>query len=293
LNWWYFVLGAVMFAVFLFAFRVLSWWRILDGFGHRLPLAPATRIWSISELARYLPGMIWQVVGRVLLIKPYGVNASVCSTSQILELTIFLLANLLVALACLVWLGIKLEPRLRPLLLGALALVPVLLVFLHPKVFYGIFDRVMRRLGKPVIEQRLKKRQLFGLGVWAILGLLWQSLAIWAVVHDPLQLQFTKWWVVAGSYCLAWCAGFLAFWAPGGLGVREAVFMMAMGAALPSPVRHQFADHVVLAGFLAFLAVLLRLWVTTGELLLAAVAYALDSKRRGRVEMCEIEPSHA
>jgi len=128
----YFALGAVMFPVFLFAFRVLSWWRILDGFGHRLPLAPATRIWSISELARYLPGMIWQVVGRVLLIKPYGVNASVCSTSQILELTIFLLANLLVALACLVWLGIKLEPKLRPLLWGALALVPVLLVFLHP-----------------------------------------------------------------------------------------------------------------------------------------------------------------
>ena len=24
----------------------------------------ATRIWSISELARYLPGAIWQVLGR-------------------------------------------------------------------------------------------------------------------------------------------------------------------------------------------------------------------------------------
>src|SRR6266850_3054771 len=164
LNWWYFALGAVMFAMFLFMFRALSWWWILTKIDHRLPLAPATRIWSISELARYLPGMIWPVVGRVFLIKPYCVSGSVCSTSQILELTIFLLANLLVALACLVWLGIKLEPRLRPLLLGALALVPVLLVFLHPRVFYCIFDWVMLKLKKPAVEHRLRKRELFGLG---------------------------------------------------------------------------------------------------------------------------------
>jgi hypothetical protein len=285
MNWGYFALGAVMFAVFLFAFRVLSWWWILAKFGHRLPLAPATRIWSISELARYLPGMIWQVVGRVILIKPYGVSGSVCSTSQVLELTIFLLANLLVALACLVWLGIKTDRQLRPYLYAAMALVPLLLVFLHPRVFYGIFDWVMRKLRKPVIEQHLRKRQLFGLGIWAILGLLWQSLAMWMVIHGPLQLQFTKWWVVAGAYCLAWSAGFVAFWAPGGLGVREAVFMMAMHVALPAPVRASFADTVVLNGFLAFLAVLLRLWVTSGELMLASVAYTIDHKREGTLKV--------
>src|SRR5438445_5596195 len=33
LNWWYFALGAVMFAMFLLVFRVLSWWWILIKFG--------------------------------------------------------------------------------------------------------------------------------------------------------------------------------------------------------------------------------------------------------------------
>ena len=74
---------------------------------YRVPLAPAVRIWSTSELARYLPGVIWQVVGRIYLVKPYGVRGSHCSASQVLELVIFLLANMLVAVACLVWLGIK------------------------------------------------------------------------------------------------------------------------------------------------------------------------------------------
>jgi hypothetical protein len=284
LNWWYFALGVVMFAMFLFVFRVLSWWWILAKFGHPLPKAPVMRIWSISELARYLPGMIWQVVGRVFLIKPYGVNPSVCSTSQVLEVTIFLLANLLVSLTCLIWLGIKTDRQLRPYFYAVMALVPLLLVFLHPRVFYGIFDWVMLKLKTPVIEQRLRKRELLGLGLWAIVGLLWQSLAMWMVIHGPLQLQFTKWWVIAGAYCLAWSAGFLAFWAPGGLGVREFVFMLAMQVALPAPVRAQFADPAILTAFLAFLAVLLRLWVTSGELLLAAIGYALDHKREGTVK---------
>ncbi|HEX4797475.1 MAG TPA: hypothetical protein VH370_27020, partial [Humisphaera sp.] len=101
IHWDRLVLASVMFAIFLFVFRAMAWRRILIGFGHRLPIAPTTRIWSTSELARYLPGVIWQVAGRVFLARPYGVSSGVCSTSQILELILFLLANLLVAMTCL------------------------------------------------------------------------------------------------------------------------------------------------------------------------------------------------
>src|SRR5581483_1821637 len=71
-----FVVAAAMFATFLFVFRVLSWRAILKCFGHRLPVAASTRIWSTSELARYIPGAIWQVVGRGYLAKPYGVSGA-------------------------------------------------------------------------------------------------------------------------------------------------------------------------------------------------------------------------
>ena len=101
-------------------------------------------------------------------------------------------------------------------------------------------------------------------------------MAIWLVTAGPLGLKLAKWWVVAGAYCLAWCAGFLAVWAPGGLAVREAVFVAAMQIALPAPVRAQFADPNVLLGFLAFLSVLLRVWATIGELTLAAAGYIAD-----------------
>jgi uncharacterized membrane protein YbhN (UPF0104 family) len=278
-NWWRVLAASVMFASFLFVFRTLVWRRILAQLGHKLPVAAATRIWSTSELARYLPGVIWQVVGRQYLARPYGVRGSVTGTSQILELCIFLLANLMVAVGCLLFLGLRrFDGAARYWLIVATALVPFMLVLVHPKVFYGIVNRVLARLGKPTLA-RQRSHELLGMLVWTILGLLWQGLAIYVVVFRLLDLPLAKWWVVTGAYCLAWCAGFLAVWAPGGLGVREAVFIAAMEFALPLAVRaEQLGDLEQKRLFLIFLSVLLRIWATVGELILASVAYAVDWK---------------
>jgi uncharacterized membrane protein YbhN (UPF0104 family) len=272
-----FVLAAGMFAVFLFVFRVISWRRIIKGFGHRLPMAAATRIWTLSELARYLPGSVWQVVGRAYLVKPYGVNGSISSTAQILELTMFLLANVLFAVACFLFLGTKkLGEAARPWLFGAMFLVPLLAVLLHPRIFYGIANRILARLGKPAITQRLRGKKLVALLAWAVIGLLWQSIAVWILLEQPLHLRWEKWWMVGGAYSLAWCAGFLAVWAPGGLAVREVVFMAALLVALPTPIRSQFESRASLAGMLAFLSLLLRLWTIVGELMLTIIGAAAD-----------------
>lgn len=295
ISWGRFFVASAMFSVFLFAFRATLWRWILLSFGARLPVAAATRIWSLSELARYLPGVIWQVLGRMYLVKPYGIRGSVCSTSQILELAIFLLANMLLALACLVWFGIKsFGGPAQVWLYGAMALVPVLTFLLHPSVLYSLINRAMTRLGKPAVTERLGFKELIGLLVWSVLGLLWQSLAIWFLVSGPLNLPPTKWWVVAGAYALAWCAGFLAFWAPGGIGVRELVFMAAMQVALPPAVRNRFqADPAALTGFLAFLSVLLRLWTIAGELMLAGIAYAADYRGAPRPATTPVAPPAA
>lgn len=272
-----FFIAAAMFSIFLFVFRVTTWRWILRGFGYRVPVAAATRIWSTSELARFVPGVIWQVVGRVYLVKPYGVRGSVCTTSQILELAIFLLANVLLAVSCLVWLGVRsFDETARPWLFGALALVPLLIFLLHPKVLYRMTNFIMGRLGKPSIRDRMGFRILSGLTLWTVLGLVWQGLAIWFLVSEPLELPLRKWWVVAGAYSLAWCAGFLSVFSPGGLGVRELVFMAAMRIALPPWVAEQVGNEAALAGLLAFLSVLLRLWATSGELIVTGLAYAAD-----------------
>jgi glycosyltransferase 2 family protein len=268
--------AVLMFSIFLFAFRSLAWRHILASLGYRLPIRVTTRIWSHSELTRYVPGSVLQMISRVYLIKPYGIRGSVCTVSQILELSIFLLANLILAVACLLYFGIKqIQGPARFWLIASSALVPILALALHPRIFYPVADTIMRYLGKPPLTRHVSFRSLVGTLAWNFIGLLWQSIAVFLITRDALQLKHDWWWIIAGAYSLAWCAGFLAFWAPGGIGVRELVFVTAMQLALPNAVRQNLQPQT-LAVFLASLSILLRLWTTTGELLLATVAWFAD-----------------
>ena len=75
---------------------------------------------------------------------------------------------------------------------------------------------------------------------------------------------------IAGAYCLAWTAGFLAITNPGGLGVREFVFTTASGAVLPRVIKDMFPSREILNVLLLSIGILLRLWTIAGELILPA-----------------------
>jgi uncharacterized membrane protein YbhN (UPF0104 family) len=273
---WRLIEAIALFAVFLLVFRVLSWRWILSGMGHRLPLKVSARIWSASEFARYLPGGIWQMVGRIWLCRPYGVGAGTCSASQILELAVFLLANILLGGGCLIWFGWKLHPDIRRWLVILICLLPALLILLHPRIFYALTDFILDLFSKPPITRRLGGWDLVGLTLWNIVGLLWQSVAIWLIVAGPLGLKLAWWWMVAGAYCLAWCAGFLSFFSPAGIGVREFIFVMVLKALLPQSVKNHFPDSTALGALLAFLSIVLRLWAMGGELLVLLITHVVD-----------------
>lgn len=272
-----FGVAVLIFVAFLFGFRAVSWWTLLKGLGRDVPLAPTVRIWSTSELARYLPGVIWQVVGRMYLIKPYGVSGSVCSTSQVLELIVFMLANIIMAIGCLLWFGFKeIHGDARWWLIVAIGLLPTLGFLLHPSVFYALMNRIIGRFKRPPIETRVPGKTLVGLLAWNMIGLCVMSLGIWLIVHVPFELPIGKWWIVCGAYCLAWTAGFLAVWASAGFGVREWVFMLVIVVILPDTLKAHFATHETLRDFAGIVAVILRFWTMIGELILTLLAYGFD-----------------
>jgi glycosyltransferase 2 family protein len=274
-NWLHFTVAAVLFAAFLFIFRVLVWRRIISGLGYSLSLPTATRIWSFSELARYLPGGVWQFLGRAYLTRPHGISASVSSASQLLELAIFMLANILTGLICLVAAGVnRIPPGQRHWVILALFLAPTLLFLLHPSVFYGLLNRILKKLDRPLLERRLPKRALGKMLAWNIIGLIWQSFAVWILTYSVLGLPISAWYILAGSYCLAWTVGFSAgFLSPAGMGIREFVFITTLQFLLPlNLVQPEIRNAELLPAFLGFLGILLRLWAIAGELMMAGAA---------------------
>ncbi|MET0411877.1 MAG: hypothetical protein ABW217_11310, partial [Polyangiaceae bacterium] len=102
----------------------------------------------------------------------------------------------------------------------------------------------------------LLKAALVQMAGWAPYLMAWHLLAL---AFPPLANEALV--MLAASYSLAWAAGFIAFVTPGGLGVREAVFLLlgSLGAAREP---------------LAFLTVFARLWGLGGDVLAWGVATA-------------------
>jgi hypothetical protein len=260
----------------LYAFRSVTWWAILRVAGTRLPLTTTTRIWGTSELSRYLPGLIWHVLGRSFLCRPYGVGPSLCAASQVVELTVVFLAHLIVGLECIIWFGFdRVDGAGRWWLLALAVLVPMLAILVHPGAIRSVATRVLRTLGRPPMEIATRGRVLLLLLGWNVIGVIILSFAIWTMIGTPLRLSMENWWIPAGAYALAWCAGFLAFWAPGGLGVREFIFAALLASMLPAEVKANYGP-VALHAITGAMAIMLRVWSMAAEVIVALTANAMD-----------------
>jgi uncharacterized membrane protein YbhN (UPF0104 family) len=123
----------------------------------------------------------------------------------------------------------------------------------------------MRRRGQDIPNLHIRRRDLVALlpgyvAVWLIYG---GSVYLLTASVYPVSLDALP--TLTGMYALAWVLGFLSFITPSGLGVREGILSYMLSFVVPVPVA-------------MLLALLLRVWMTAGELLSTAGAVWLKPK---------------
>ena len=64
----------------------VAWWWTLALTGERLPFRQGVGMWLQSQLARYLPGGVWDMTARVVMGRQAGVSARSTSASLVLEM---------------------------------------------------------------------------------------------------------------------------------------------------------------------------------------------------------------
>ena len=219
-----------------------AWHAILKAARAR-PLAPAhsMRIHASAQLAKYVPGNVFHLVGRHILHRAAGMDDRRLAAAALVEVLLMLAAALLVATACL-----AIEPppgseQWRWLLL------PV--GFAAALVGLGIARKLARGEIAPFAIAFALHLAFFTM-MGAVLA------AILAILGQPWSLS------VAGGGIAAWIAGFVTPGAPGGLGVREAVMVLAGG--------HVARPDVLIVG-----AGLFRLVTFGGDLVCFAAGWLL------------------
>ena len=258
---WLLLAGAGL-ALF-YAIQCEAWLLILRALGEDIDPRAARSIWGRSLIARYVPTNALMVVTKVVMAERRGVSKRACLASIVYEAG-FAIATAVMAGAYFV---ITL-PRLadQPARYAVLALVPLALVVLHPRVFHPLANFALRKLGRASLPATLPLTRVLQLVAvyaagWLAVGL---ALAGFAASLHPLDAEDVAY--AAAAYPVAFCVAVLTFVVPGGLGTRDAALAISLAAVLPGPVATAIA-----VGF--------RIFQTAIELVYVAALTALG---RGR-----------
>lgn len=241
-----FLLGCAALAAYYLVF-VFGWMRILADWDIHISYPAALRAEMVSMLAKYVPGGVWTPAARVVAARRAGVNdAALVTVSILVEAGISAVAGVVVFVVSLAWVK-GVDAPIAPLVVFAV----VVTVLLHPRIFCPLGSRVLRKLGHrslpPLRTSTMGFLLLFYCGTWVIGGTaLWLLLRAVGAHPGAESIVF-----LGGVAAVGAIVAVLAFFAPSGLGPREATMyglMLAItstGAALGATVLNRVAITVV------------------------------------------------
>lgn len=180
----------------------LAWHAILAALGVSVARRWAIRTYATSQLAKYVPGNVFQFAGRQAIGAAAGLPNWPLAKSTGLELGLIALAGASFATLVL--------PAVSPTIGGGWGAALFLAAAL-----------VLIGLGGRLGGTRIAEAMVAHLAFLTISGGVF--VATLALVDGMLAPE--RWSLVLGSYVIAWLAGLLTPGAPAGLGVREAVLI--------------------------------------------------------------------
>jgi hypothetical protein len=250
----------------MYALLIAAWRRMLAGWGRGLDPWAAARIWTVSSLGKYLPGKVWAVAGMAVMAQQAGIGAGPAPGSAVI------LQMLAIGTGAAV-VGLTGWGALRAAYPGAAIGLAVLLsasiagigLLLWP----GFVNRVLR-IAAPGADPVTPPVAAVAFGILAnVAAWVGYGLALWLLARGLLPRAGLDLLPAIAVFTASYLAGFLALFAPGGIGVREGVFILM----LQGPIG---------IGAASALAIASRLLLTVTELG-AAVPFLMFPRGRPRV----------
>ena len=257
-------------AAFAVAYLVLiqTWRSILAAWDRQLSFVDAARIWTVSNLGRYVPGKLWQIAAMGVMAQKAGVSPVAATGSAVLNTVVNIAAGFVVVMAT-GWRLLAVPYAGAPGIAVAIIVAAVVGLMIVPWATPQALRFAERVTGRSIAVGSPPPRAL----AYAVAG----NIVGWVLYGLALQfLTRSLYGATAGSlsdyvavYTLSYLVGYLVLLAPAGVGVREASMISLMPAAM-----------LVSAGQAAVLAVASRLVLTVLDILPGLAFLGRDRLRR-------------
>ena len=226
----------LMFLVMLFIFpeAAFAWHVILKKLKTPRNLRRTIYIWITSNTGRYIPGIVWQYIGRVELGTAVAkIPRRVGAISVILEALFALFAALLVSFLTIPSFFLE---RLNNLFW----IIPVIFISLftfQPKILGRVLTLIswITKREIPKIEFKLNFSTVAVLIFLYGVNLMLNGFALFLLTQafGVIDFDIKKLFLFSGFYSLSWILGYLTLVAPAGLGVTEVSLAFLLSSQVP------------------------------------------------------------
>ena len=234
-----------------YAFLVFIWGAVLKALGYSVPFNEAWIIYFIGNLGRYIPGKLWTIAGVAYMAGKSGIPRVVAGTSAVCAQAYSILSSFVFLILFLIFKGTYTE---RFQVLWVLPLPAVLVpVFMIPRNLERSLNFLLKKLGRAPITIKYKtptaiRITFLYLCSWLIFGGAFRLFISAVTGGTVINLLY-----LAGAYAVAYILGYVAFFAPGGIGVREGILTVLLTGYVPP-------------GVAAVIAISVRLMITFVEI---------------------------
>jgi uncharacterized membrane protein YbhN (UPF0104 family) len=215
-------------------------------------------IYNITQLGKYIPGSIWQFVGRISIYREANISNGKIRDTLLLETFWVVFSAFFIGVCLILLVQHELiyqlleqlpKPLTQPVTLFTIAGLLLLLVVV---------------LRKPL--SHYAQRFMFSFNSILVVGILWTCLgfSFWITLL-PFTNHDISFIYIVGLYALSYALGFVVPFAPAGIGIREAVLVMGL---LP------FLD----TGTAIVLATINRLFYIVSEIVLVLVSSFISGR---------------
>lgn len=243
---------------FFFAINNTIIWYLITKLNQcHISLPETIKIRIYSEFGKYIPGKVF-IYGIVLFsYEKRNISMKKIAICSFQELVISTLATILISLISIVLANISEFGGYKLFLIFILILC---LFILHPKVLLNISNFFFKLLKKEPIETPFSFGHTLFILILYIMNWFIFGLSFYFFINSIIDFSLNNLLFSTGAFALSALAGFLAVFAPAGLGVREGALIFLLSFAIPATVA-------------SIISIASRVWLTLADIFIFLVIF--------------------
>lgn len=208
---------------------IVGWvyYLLMDSHSPRISWLTVCAVTAVCRMGKYLPGKFASTAGAVWLFHRQGLPVALATRVTLMTQGLMVVLGLITAVPLTVFFQ-PVYNRLPLAWLWCILLIAAGLVCLHPRVFRGLENFVLARLGQPLLPDIGRVRNYLAPVSLLVVSQIVSGLVLWLTIRSVTDFSITWVPLCISAVALAGTIGLLALFAPAGLGVREWILLIIL-----------------------------------------------------------------